>query len=173
MVAAAGGRADDGPAIIGVLRLPEVFGEYPCERYAPRPVLLFRAPGTGAPSARIELATPWRFPAESGCEGRKVVVASADRRSAWAELPSVEFGPEQSGAIVVERRGSWYRIALPQQATGWVQVAGSRRFVAIGALPTPGSGCNGAEAAPSAAPAPPPRLQQDGRPSYWYPVRGC
>lgn len=152
--AAAPGATNTAPATdaragaIGLLALPEVFGTEPCARFQPRPVPVFAQPGVnvathggtvgadapdgGSLLGEIRTTSPWRYPAEGGCEGLRVDFVAVD--GAAAELPSQEYAAEQPAAIVLAAaRDDWYRVRLPA-GEGWVHARGQDEYVPLLAL---------------------------------------
>lgn len=90
------------PAVIGILELPELEAAWYDPGHGPaRPVPVRGRAETGAP-----------------------LVATVARLE---ELPLLEYGYEQRGPIVVERRPGWYRIELGD-GQGWVAAADAGRF---------------------------------------------
>ena len=68
-----------GPAfaadrVIGLLSLPEVFGDFPCDEFAPEEITLYRAPDSNETVGWIRVETYWTFHAIGGCEGLRVSV---------------------------------------------------------------------------------------------------
>jgi len=121
----AGALAPD--RVIGLLRLPEVFGNGPCTPFEPRAATLHAEPG-GARVASIQVDQHWSFAPHGGCEGLQVSVHRGDAR---AELPTREYDYEAPGAIVLERRGLWFRIRLAGGASGWAEVPSADRFLSL------------------------------------------
>lgn len=104
--------------VIGLLTLPEVFGNAPCAPFEPRVVTLHAEPG-GAQVASVHVDQNWSFAPHGGCEGLQVSVHRGDART---ELPTREYDYEAPAAVVVEQRGLWFRIRLTGGATAWVEV---------------------------------------------------
>ena len=116
--------------VLGLLRLPEVFGNAPCAPFEPRVVTLHAEPG-GARVASIQVDQNWSFAPHGGCEGLQVSVHRGDER---AELPTREYDYEAPAAIVVEQRGLWFRIRLAGDASAWVEVPLAERFLSLESL---------------------------------------
>jgi hypothetical protein len=116
--------------VIGLLRLPEVFGNAPCAPFDPRVVTLHAEPG-GSQLASIEVDQNWSFAPHGGCEGLKVSVHRGDER---AELPTREYDYEAPGAIVLEQRGLWFRIQVDGGGSAWAQVPLADRFLSLESL---------------------------------------
>ena len=115
--------AQAGERVIGLLALPGVFGEAPCERFEPRaPTLYADAAGTQV-MGTIEVDQHWSFAPHGGCEGLEVSVHEGDRRS---ELPTREYDYEAPGAIALERRGQMVKIRLSGGRSAWVSSPPSR-----------------------------------------------
>lgn len=109
--------------VIGLLALPEVFGDGPCARFEPRPVLLYADPDGKQLIGTIEVDQNWSFAPHGGCEGLEVSVHQGNARS---ELPTREFEYEAPGAITLDRRGLMFRIRLTGNRSAWVQAPASR-----------------------------------------------
>jgi hypothetical protein len=116
--------------VIGLLRLPEVFGSAPCAPFEPRVVTLHAEPG-GAQVASIQVDQNWSFAPHGGCEGLQV---SVHRGNAREELPTREYDYEAPAAIVVEQRGLWFRVCLSGDASAWVEVPFADRFLPLESL---------------------------------------
>jgi hypothetical protein len=83
--------------------------------------------------ARIYVHKKIKFNPEGGCNGPVVVVASQDKAKPLGELPTLEYREEMSGAIVLERRGPWFRIKL-FSGTGWIRGAAANRYLPLETL---------------------------------------
>jgi hypothetical protein len=128
LVLPAGAFAQD--RVIGLLRLPEIFGNAPCAPFEPRVVTLHAEPG-GSQIASIEVDQNWSFAPHGGCEGLQVSVHRGDAR---AELPTREYDYEAPAAIVLEQRGLWFRIRLNGGAAAWTEVPLADRFLSLESL---------------------------------------
>jgi hypothetical protein len=116
--------------VIGLLKLPEIFGNAPCAPFEPRVVTLHAEPG-GSQIASIEVDQNWSFAPHGGCEGLQVSVHRGDAR---AELPTREYDYEAPAAIVLEQRGLWFRIRLNGGAAAWTEVPLADRFLSLESL---------------------------------------
>src|SRR5262245_63573078 len=96
--------------VIGLLALPEVFGRGTCDRFTPRPVEL-RATPQGPVVGTLLVVKPWTHHANGGCEGLEVGVRAA-RAAGVQQLPTGHYAYEEPGAVVLERRGTWFRVRL-------------------------------------------------------------
>jgi hypothetical protein len=109
----------------GLLALPEVFGEYPCELFEPKKLDLYAAPSKQRPPiATIERRNPPRPPVAPDCEEPQVVVRGAN---GGGKLPSDETGYEYLKAVVYEQAGNWFRIAMPK-GSAWIERGDSDGF---------------------------------------------
>ncbi len=52
--------------VVGLLPLPEVFGNEPCEQFRPKDLEIFSAANESSRIGRIYVSRPWTFPAERG-----------------------------------------------------------------------------------------------------------
>lgn len=118
--------------VIGLLTLPEVFGNGPCDRFAPREVPLFARPGAREAVAYIRTDRHWSFPAEGGCEGLTVRVHWR-RGGPAADLPTAEFAYESPAAIVLEQRGDWFRLRLAE-GSAWARPAAHGEYLPLARL---------------------------------------
>jgi hypothetical protein len=115
--------AQQGTRIVGLLRLPEVFGDGACDRFIPQEVPLYNAPESARVIGVIRVdqgSTPLN---NGGCEALRVGVHTP-AKTASDPLPTKEIGYEEAGAIVLARRGEWFQIRL---ATGAAWIRSSPR----------------------------------------------
>lgn len=119
------------PGAIGVLALPQLFGHEPCERFTAQPLPLFAQPDAGEQIGEVRVDTPWTHHPQGGCEGLTVQVhlTGADAQP----LPTVEYGYEQPGAVVLEQRDGWFRIEL-QDVAAWARPAAGHTFYSLSQL---------------------------------------
>jgi hypothetical protein len=102
-------------ALIGLLRLPALFGDDGCGPASQAALSLFDS--ATATKARGQIvASPRVLAREGGCEEARVRV---QRDGAQSELPTLEADYEQPAAIVLERQGKRARIALAG-GSAWV-----------------------------------------------------
>jgi len=114
--------------VIGLLALPEVFGQGACDRFTPRPVEL-RATPQGRVVGTLLVVKPWTHHGNNGCEGLEVGVRAS--RSATVEpLPTREYGYEEPGAIVLEQRGKWFRVRL-NVGSAWLEASAQDKFYSL------------------------------------------
>jgi len=116
--------------VLGLLALPEVFGNGPCHPFEPASVSLFAAPGATPPVAAIEVDQHWSFAPHGGCEGLKVSVHGAGTRS---ELPTREYANETPAAIVLAAQEGWFKIRLATGAA-WLRASSRTRFMPMADL---------------------------------------
>jgi hypothetical protein len=122
-------QAIAGERVVGLLALPEVFGDHPCELFQPKPLEIHAAASANAPTiAIIERVNPPRPPAKPDCDEPEVAVRPRGGGPP-APLPYDESGYEYSKAVVFERAGSWYRIAL-MKGSGWIERRNPEAFMA-------------------------------------------
>lgn len=114
---AAAAPPDARAGAIGLLQLPDVYGTEPCQRFRPAPVRVHPQPGATAVLGEIRTARHWTYPPEGGCTGLRVEFVPTGGQG--RELPAQEFAAEQPAAIVLEQRGDWYRVRLPD-GSGWL-----------------------------------------------------
>lgn len=120
--------------VIGLLSLPSLFGNGPCDKFEARPLPFFETVDSAAPIGEIRVDAPWTFPDAGGCEGLRVGI-HGDGEWAGGEFATMEFAYEAQGAIVLARRGGRYRIELDDSGgAAWVEPAAGMQFYAIEAL---------------------------------------
>lgn len=112
------------PGLIGLLTLPQVFGDGPCERFTPAPIPVFERVN-GASVGEIRVRTYWTFTDPGSCEG--LVVHARLGAHPPAPLPTLEYGYETPAAIVVERQGEWFKLATGH-GVGWIRANASNRY---------------------------------------------
>jgi hypothetical protein len=115
--------------VLGLLTLPEVFGNEACDRFTPEPIALHAGPG-GARVGSIEVDQHWSFAAHGGCEGLEVRVHQGSARS---ELPTREHEYEAPAAIVLDQQGRWFKIRLAD-GTAWVNATPRDQFKPLAEL---------------------------------------
>jgi len=104
----------------GLLALPEVFGEYPCELFEVKKLDLYAtAASQRPPIATIERLNPPKPPNGPECEEPQVVVRRINDNSV-EELPMDESGYEHTNAVVYQQSGNWFRIAVPG-GSAWIE----------------------------------------------------
>lgn len=103
--------------VLGLLALPEVFGNGPCDRFSQQEVPLHAIPD-GPAVGVVHVVKYWVFHGNGGCEGLEVAVRL--RASAADQpLPTHEYAYEAPAAVVLEQRGRWFRLRLAR-GTAWV-----------------------------------------------------
>lgn len=112
-------RAQD--QVVGLLSLPEVFGAGACDKFAPGEIALHAAPESEAVIGSIQVDRYWTFHAMGGCEGLIVNVHMSGTHSV-SELPTREFAYAAPAAIVLQRRGRWFKVRLGDGAA-WLQAS--------------------------------------------------
>jgi hypothetical protein len=114
--------------VIGLLALPEVFGRGPCDRFTPRPLEL-RATPQGPVVGTVLVVKPWTHHSNGGCEGLEVGVRGP-RAATVQQLPTMEYAYEEPGAVVLGRRGKWFRLRL-NVGSAWLEAAAQDKFYAL------------------------------------------
>lgn len=118
--------------VLGLLRLPAVFGDQPCEPFRPDDVRLYAMPDGRSQVGSVRVENPWSTKSANGCDGLRVRVF---RRGALEPLPLPvrEFAYEQPAAIVLERRDRWARIRLAD-GDAWVREPARSDFLPLQTL---------------------------------------
>ena len=118
--------------ILGLLALPEVFGNGPCDRFSPQEVPLHAIPN-GAAVGVVHVVKYWTFDElNGGCEGLQVAVR-LQRSAVDQPLPTEEYEYEAPAAIVLEQRGRWFRLRLASGAA-WVLASPRDEFRSLETL---------------------------------------
>ncbi len=107
---------------IGLLELPGLFGLGACDQFTAKPVALRSSPG-GPVVGTALVVKPHTISSQGGCEPATVGVRMTGT-TVTQDLPTAEFGYEAPGAIVYERRGTWFRIRIPT-GSAWLQATGA------------------------------------------------
>ena len=133
MPGAAGQTGAAPDRVIGLLTLPEVFGNGPCDQYSPRDVTLYAAP-EGDRAGTIRVVKPWTHHAVGGCEGLDVRVQDL-AGTHMSPLPVEEYEYEARAAIVLEQRERWFRVRL-EAGSAWVHASDRDEFHSLERLLT-------------------------------------
>jgi hypothetical protein len=130
-------QAQTEERVAGLLRLPEVYGEYPCQAFEPRKIAIYEtASAQRPPIGTIELVNPPATAPQPDCEAPIVVVRRSSGRGTTTTLPYDESGYEFRTAVVYERSGEWFRIAL-LPGSAWIHRENSDPSLPYGFLPYP------------------------------------
>ena len=112
--------------VIGLLALPEVFGTGACDKFTPEPLRLFATPDATTPVGVIRVNEYWTFHDDGGCAGLTIGVRRPGEQEV-RPLPSEEYGYEEPGAVVLARRGSWFKLRLADGAA-WLRASAKAEF---------------------------------------------
>jgi hypothetical protein len=108
--------------VIGLLDLPDVTENYASGACASAQSVELRQGPSAA--ASVAGAIYMRSDPEHGC----ALFFRRARTAVDEQLPSEESGYEVIAAVVYERRGRWFRIAIPQ-GSAWIERAGADEFL--------------------------------------------
>jgi hypothetical protein len=122
--------------VLGLLSLPEVFGSGACDKFTPAEITLYAAPDSEPAVGSIRVDQYWTFYAAGGCEGLMVNVHRAGTGGV-GELPTREYEYEAPAAIVLQRRGSWFKIRLVDGAA-WLMASQRDEYFPLERLLTDG-----------------------------------
>lgn len=132
---AASGETD---RIIGLLALPQLFGDGSCASYEAHPLPIFEAADSTDPIGEVTVDAPWIMAAEGGCDGLKVGVhrnGEQDGQAFW----TLEYGYEAQAGVVLARQGGRYKIKLDDSGgAAWVEPMAGARFHSLEKLITEG-----------------------------------
>ena len=118
--------------MVGVVRLPGIFGEGPCERSQSKAVPLYSAPRASAPIGTIEVTRPAQLEQDGGCRGRDLGLRMRDGKVA-ATLATIEIEYELPAAIALAKSGPWCQLLL-HSGTAWIHEECEAGFISIEAL---------------------------------------
>ena len=118
-----------GKGIIGLLQLPEVYGEGPCQKYDAKTLKLFDKPKQTEPRGKLYVSKPWVFHVNGGCEGLEVSYLYEESKG---QLPTFEYSYESPAAIVTQRKANWFKINLGKDEA-WLKLP-KERFLPINKL---------------------------------------
>jgi len=105
--------------IIGLLTLPEVLGEGPCDDFSPEDIPLYSGMDKKLTSGKIKVDKFWTFPALGGCEGLTVNTYMGDGQKGYALLTK-EYRYEAPAAIVLETQNDWFKLKT-STGSAWIQ----------------------------------------------------
>ena len=104
----------------GIVEIPELFGEFVCDRFVPEGVDVYSVPSIESRLlGMLEVLRPWYVSESSPCESVELVFRWEDTL-ALQPVRYMEHAYESVGLIVVEARGEWLRIQLASE-TGWIR----------------------------------------------------
>jgi hypothetical protein len=118
--------------VVGLLTLPEVFGDGPCHAFTPEEIPLYRAADAAEPIGAVRVDRYWRFPEAGGCEGLVVNVHMGEGRSV-SGLPTKEYTYEAPAAVVLEARDGWFKLLL-NDGVAWVQASRRNEYLPLKTL---------------------------------------
>jgi hypothetical protein len=114
-------QSQNAERVLGLLALPEVFGDYPCELFEVKKLNLYASPSKEKPPVGvIERLNPPKSPAQPDCDLPHVAVRRPPNATTTEDLPFDESGYEMVKAVAYERAGNWFRIALAK-GSAWVE----------------------------------------------------
>jgi hypothetical protein len=119
------------PRLIGLLNLPEIYAtELPvtkiCDAASGVLAALYQSPSTQTKPIGSIILQAYRLPGNGLCGAATLMFTRAGH--ADIELPSNELDDEQRAAMVYQRSGSWFRIAVPG-GSAWIKRAHTSDFV--------------------------------------------
>src|SRR5689334_4147721 len=120
------GQTDE--RIAGLLEFPEILGEFDCKDFEPRSLSFFSDPSKDRPATGVIEVRAYQNPDTPDCYLPKVSVRRSDANASVEELPTDEVGYEMRAAVVYERRGTWFRIAL-LRGSAWIERDNNVDFV--------------------------------------------
>jgi len=117
--------------IIGLLTLPQVFGNGACDRFEAETIAVYKRPEKVDTIGTIQVEKQWQFPVNGGgCSGLKVTSQHREEIEFSGKLPTKEFDYEFPAAIVVEIQKNWFRIKL-FRGTGWVHASSRNSYLSL------------------------------------------
>lgn len=128
------GKYLEAPAdkLMGLLTLPQIYGNSPEQKYTPRDVPLYAAPQASAPIAHLRVKKIVRYGGDAFTV-RIYDVGGSERGGPDDDsggIPNEEYEYEQPAAIVLEKKGDWHRIRL-NDGSGWVRAEPENRFLSL------------------------------------------
>ena len=118
--------------VLGLLTMPELFGQESCEKFVPAEVALYSAPESrrvGSLRVKDTEGTP------AHCWLPVTVHLQGDPRV--NQMPTREYEYEAPAAIVLEQRGRWFRVQLVEGST-WVHASTRDEYLPLEKLLTDG-----------------------------------
>jgi len=106
-------------SIIGLLTLPEVLGEGPCDDFIPEDIPLYSGMDKKLTSGKIKVDRFWTFPDLGGCEGLIVNTHIGDGQKGHALLTK-EYRYEAPAAIVLDTQNDWFKLKT-STGSAWIQ----------------------------------------------------
>jgi hypothetical protein len=120
-------EAKTAERVQGLLDLPGILGDIQCGPFQPKSIDFYAKPSrAGSPEGSIEVRAS-RLPNQPECY--EPIAVARRNNGATEELPTEESGYEVQAAVVYQRSGNWFRIAL-QQGSAWIERENAEGFLA-------------------------------------------
>jgi hypothetical protein len=119
--------------VVGLVSLPEVFGNEPCQIFTPKPISVYKEANERYLIGFINTTQNWTFPKEGGCLGLKVEFCPNLKSQKKAILPTLGYAYEREGAVVLEKKGKWVRIKT-HLGSGWFLLSDRNKYFPIDSL---------------------------------------
>lgn len=113
--------------LIGLLALPQLFGNGPCDRFEAHSLTLYASLDGGTVIGEVRVDAPWTFHDVGGCAGLEIGVHLEASGGIATPLPIREYGYEEPGAIVLAKKGDRFKIKL-EGGAAWVAPRADARF---------------------------------------------
>jgi hypothetical protein len=113
--------------LLGLLTLPQVFGNGPCTPFQPQTIHLFEGPDQAKPVGRIYVEKYWNIQGQA-CDGLVVHVHMEGRQP--QELTTEEYGYEAPAAMVFARKHPWYKVRTGE-GDAWMHAEPQNRYLAM------------------------------------------
>lgn len=114
--------------VAGLLDLPEILDESDCKEIQPKSLAFYPSPSKDQPPAGLIEVRSSRSADVPDCYLLQVIVRRSGDNFSNEALPLEETGYERPAAVVYERRGTWFRIAL-ERGSAWIEPDGAGDFL--------------------------------------------
>jgi hypothetical protein len=115
--------------IIGLLTLPEVLGNGPCDDFSPEEIRLYSGMDKKLTSGVIKVDKFWTFPKSGGCEGLTVNTHMLNGNNI-RPLLTKEYRYEKPAAIILETQNDWFRLKT-SSGSAWIKKTKTGRYISL------------------------------------------
>jgi len=126
-------KYDFCPGLIGILSLPEIFGEYGCDTKKSGEVLLYSDSACTNKIGKIRVARDYVLHDNGGCSDLEISVENLEGRQIAKNLPTQDYDYDGRGVLVIDKKGKAFKIAL-EKGSAWVCPGNKSKYYSLSDL---------------------------------------